>query len=45
MDAPPNIDPATLHSDSEIVHWLMNNRKNKEENLPNKNLLCKSPKT
>src|SRR5580692_5628099 len=24
MDAPPNIDPVTVHSDSDVVHWLMN---------------------
>ena len=24
MDAPSNIDPATLHSDCDVVHWLMN---------------------
>jgi adenylate cyclase len=24
MDAPPNIDPVTAHSDSAVVHWLTN---------------------
>jgi adenylate cyclase len=24
MDAPPNIDPVTAHSDSDVVRWLMN---------------------
>jgi len=24
MDAPPNIDPVTAHSDSDVVHWLTN---------------------
>src|SRR5258705_5166909 len=25
MNAPPNIDPVTAHSDSDVVHWLTNN--------------------
>jgi adenylate cyclase len=24
MNAPPNIDPVTAHSDSDVVHWLTN---------------------
>src|SRR5437879_9813602 len=24
MSAPPNIDPVTAHSDSDVVHWLTN---------------------
>src|SRR6266852_4921037 len=24
MNAPPNIDPVTTHSDSDVVHWLTN---------------------
>ena len=24
MNAPPNIDPVTEHSDSDVVHWLTN---------------------
>jgi hypothetical protein len=24
MNAPPNIDPVTAHSVSDIVHWLIN---------------------
>ena len=24
MNAPPNVDPATGHSDSDVVHWLTN---------------------
>ncbi len=24
MNAPPNIDPVTAHSDSDVVHWLAN---------------------
>ena len=24
MDAPPNIDPVTKYSDSDVVHWLTN---------------------
>src|SRR5258706_259732 len=24
MNAPPKIDPVTAHSDSDVVHWLMN---------------------
>ena len=28
MDAPPNIDPVTAHSDSDVVHWLTNGTRN-----------------
>ena len=24
MNAPPNIDPATAYSDSDVLHWLTN---------------------
>jgi hypothetical protein len=24
MNAPPNIDPVTAHSDSDVMHWLTN---------------------
>ena len=24
MNAPPNIDPVTAHSDRDVVHWLTN---------------------
>jgi adenylate cyclase len=24
MNAPPNIDPVTAHSDSDVLHWLAN---------------------
>jgi adenylate cyclase len=24
MNAPPNVDPATAHSDSDVAHWLTN---------------------
>jgi len=24
MNAPPNIDPVTAHSDDDVVHWLTN---------------------
>jgi adenylate cyclase len=28
MDAPPNIDPITGYSDSDVVHWLTNDTRN-----------------
>jgi len=24
MNAPPNIDPVAVHSDSDVLHWLTN---------------------
>jgi hypothetical protein len=29
MNAPPNIDPVTAHSDSDVMHWLTNDTRDK----------------
>ena len=28
MNAPPKIDPVTAHSDSDVLHWLINDTRN-----------------
>jgi hypothetical protein len=41
MNAPPNIDPVTAHSDSDVVHWLTNDTRD-ERFIDNILLSCVS---